>query len=374
MEQTNTENQLVKLLSPTEIRAHLDEYVIGQDDAKRVLSVAVYNHYKRINYNATESKETRIDLQKSNVLMIGPTGTGKTYLATTIAKCLNVPIALTDATAYLTAGSAGFVGEDILQKLLKECNYDVKLAERGIVYIDEIDKIAKKDYNKLGEGVQQALLKIVEGTVASVPIQSARRMQSAQEFVDIDTSNILFIAGGAFVGLEAIVQMRLGGSTIGLLEAHEILRDLTPGDIAKFGMIPEFVGRMPVHVLLKGLDRAALSDILTKPKNSLVSQYKKMFQLDGIELEFEDSALEKVADIAIGLKTGARGLRTIMEGSMRDIMYTAPSEKGLNKIVITSDVIKHEGKAKFEYVIAKEDTEPEELPMRQPRDKYAFAD
>ena len=366
--------QLVKLLSPTEIRAHLDEYVIGQDDAKRVLSVAVYNHYKRINYNAATPEAERVSLQKSNVLMIGPTGTGKTYLATTIAKCLNVPIALTDATLYLTAGSAGFVGEDILQKLLQACNGDVELAQRGIVYIDEIDKIAKKEHNKMGESVQQALLKIIEGTVASIPLTSARRMHAAQEFVDIDTSNILFIAGGAFVGLEANVQMRLGDTKVGLLEVHEILKELTPSDIAKFGMIPEFVGRMPVHVILKGLDVPALKDILTKPKNALVTQYKKMFQLDGIELEVEEAALDKIAEIAIGLKTGARGLRTIMEGSMRDIMYAAPSDKGLNKIIITPDVINREGHAKMEYIEAKEDVEMEELPLKQARSQYAFAD
>ena len=343
---------------PDEIRAFLDEYVIGQDDAKRVLAVAVHNHYKRI------SAGNEIEIGKSNIMMIGPTGSGKTYLARTLAKILDVPFASADATALLAKGGRDI--EEILAKLVQAANYDTKQAERGIIYIDEIDKIASR-YNSSGLGIQQVLLKIIEGTVAEVPLQEKRQKFS------VDTSNILFIVGGAFVGLEAIVQMRQSGG-VGLLELGDLIKEITPADLAKFGLIPEFIGRLPVLVGLHGLNREALKDILTKPRNALVSQYIKMFEMDGVKLEFDESALDKIADMAVSLKTGARSLRTIMEDSMRDIMYSAPSESNLKKIIITSDVIGKGGTAKLEYTHAREDTELEPLTPKPKRDKTAYSE
>ena len=343
----------MRLLTPREIDEALSQYVIGQEEAKRVLSVAVYNHYKRIR----QTKDIRlsdddVELAKSNIVMIGPTGSGKTLLAQTLARILNVPFAIADATALTEAGYVGEDVENILLKLIQAADYDIEKAQQGIIYVDEIDKISRKGDNPSitrdvsGEGVQQALLKILEGTVANVPPQGGRK-HPHQEFIQVDTSEILFICGGAFAGLDKVIKRRVGEKTIGFnsdinvnkIDEKALLRQVESQDLLKYGLIPEFAGRLPVLVVLDELDKEALKNILTEPKNALVKQYRKLFKFDDIELEFEEAAIDRIAEKALERKSGARGLRGIMEGMMLDVMYELPTLKGVEKCIITKEMV-----------------------------------
>ena len=349
----------INLLKPQQIKEFLDDYVIGQDEAKKVLSVAVYNHYKRV----LADKDLDVELQKSNILMLGPTGSGKTYLAQTLAKVLNVPFAIADATTLTEAGYVGEDVENILLKIIQAADYDVERAEHGIIYIDEIDKITKKSENVSitrdvsGEGVQQALLKIIEGTDASVPPQGGRK-HPQQELIPINTSNILFICGGAFDGLDKIIEARLDQSSIGFgseisektdAKTDELFKQVMPEDLTKFGLIPEFIGRVPVTVSLDYLDEDMLEKVFTTPKNALAKQFEKLFELDGVKLTFTDDALEAIAKKAVERKTGARGLRSIVENAVMDTMFETPSDESIKECIITADVINDGAKPEIKY-------------------------